>query len=112
MSAAMWFYMTPAAPKPSMHDVTTRFWQPNETDTAANIDSSFGTTINIINGQEECDKTDARAASRGKYYNKWLVYFGLPEETDGLGCETQKQFLSGGHGDKLQYFEANWKVNN
>ena len=49
--------MTPAEPKPSMHDVVTGYWEPNDEDLKANIDNSgFGTTINIINGAEECNK--------------------------------------------------------
>jgi len=31
-SAAIWFYMTPQEPKPSMHDVVTGFWVPNSYD--------------------------------------------------------------------------------
>lgn len=54
MAAGIWFYMTPQDPKPSMHDVMTGFFQPNEQDAAANITATFGTTTNIINGGIEC----------------------------------------------------------
>lgn len=54
MAAGIWFYMTPQAPKPSMHDVMTGFYVPNSADIAANFTASFGTTINIINGGFEC----------------------------------------------------------
>jgi hypothetical protein len=53
-ASAIWFYMTPQFPKPSMHDVITGFWHPNEADNKANITNGFGSTINIINGGIEC----------------------------------------------------------
>ena len=37
LSAAMWFYMTPAEPKPSMHDVVTGYWEPNDHDDVQNL---------------------------------------------------------------------------
>jgi len=48
--SAMWFYMTPVNPKPSMHDIITGFWVPNAADTAAGFKAGFGATINVING--------------------------------------------------------------
>lgn len=54
MAAGIWFYMTPQAPKPSMHDVMTGNFIPNETDLSNNITASFATTTNIINGGLEC----------------------------------------------------------
>jgi len=55
MDFMMWFYMTPQPPKPCMHSIATGFYEPNETDKAANFRSNFGTTINIINGDLECN---------------------------------------------------------
>ena len=54
VSSAVWFYMTPQSPKPSMHDVVVGHWVPNEVDLSAGIKSGFGATINIINGGVEC----------------------------------------------------------
>lgn len=90
MAAGIWFYMTPQAPKPSMHDVMTGFFEPNAIDEGNNITASFGTTINIINGGFECGQTpeNSKAASRGEYYLKWLEFFGMPPEGD-LGCGNQ-----------------------
>jgi len=39
-----------------MHDVITGYYEPNGTDSANNMTSSFATTINIINGGLECGK--------------------------------------------------------
>ena len=54
MSSAIWFAMTPQAPKPSIHEVVAGFWQPNERDVAAGIKQGFGATTLIINGGIEC----------------------------------------------------------
>jgi len=53
-AAALWFYMTPQYPKPSMHDVLTGFMVPTEADKKVGIGANFGTTVNIINGGVEC----------------------------------------------------------
>jgi len=34
IASAMWFYMTPVPPKPSMHEVTTGLYTPNAYDTS------------------------------------------------------------------------------
>jgi len=31
-ASAMWIYMTPSSPKPSMHEIMTGFYEPNESD--------------------------------------------------------------------------------
>ena len=54
MAAAIWFYMTPQDPKPSMHDIMTGFYEPNSYDAAVGIDATFGATTNVINGGLEC----------------------------------------------------------
>jgi len=48
--AALWFFMTPQTPKPSIHDLATGFFVPTQADEAAGITATFGTTTNIING--------------------------------------------------------------
>jgi hypothetical protein len=53
-ASALWIYMTPVSPKPSMHDIVAGFWTPNTADTAAGFKRGFGATINILNGLEEC----------------------------------------------------------
>ena len=53
-ASALWVYMTPQSPKPSMHDIVTGFWQPNEADLAAGFKLGFGATINVFKGSLEC----------------------------------------------------------
>ena len=106
MAAGIWFYMTPQDPKPSMHDVMTGFFEPNDKDDKVNITATFGTTTNIINGGIECGQTpeNSKSRSRGDYYLKWLDFFGLPAES-GLGCGSQKSYFPyAGAGDVPGYW--------
>ena len=54
-ASAMWAYMTPVSPKPSMHEITTGFFKPNDYDTDHGIFADFGATINVISDGEECN---------------------------------------------------------
>ena len=96
-----------------MHDVVTGYWEPNDEDLKANIhNAGFGTTINIINGAEECNKgQEARMVHRGKYYNKWLEKFGLDKEKN-LDCAHQMTFPYGGAGDVYQFWAKRWAGGN
>ena len=106
MASGIWFYMTPQDPKPSMHDVMTGFFVPNAIDIAANVGAKFGTTTNIINGGLECGGWNEKANRRGEYFNNWLGFFGLPEETD-VGCANQANIMpAGGSGDIPGYWDA------
>ena len=48
--------MTPMEPAPSMHEITTGYWEPNAYDTARGIKAGFGATINVLSemGDNEC----------------------------------------------------------
>ena len=53
--SAFYRYMTPIYPNPSVHAVVTQLWEPNSFDEDYNMNYGFGTTINILQGKEECD---------------------------------------------------------
>jgi len=111
-TSALWFYMTPQSPKPSIHDVATGYMIPTNADTNAGHTAGFGLTTNIINGAQECGKggEDFRAADRAKYYTAFLDYFKLPAEAaDTKTCGGQKSaFPAGGYGDEFSYFDKDW----
>ena len=109
-SSALWFYMTPQSPKPSMHEIATGFMEPTQADRRAGIQAGFGATINIINGAYECGgRTEkAGALNRIKYYKAFLNHFHLPEGEAGLGCAGQHAFPTGGYGDVVGYFSKGW----
>jgi hypothetical protein len=56
-ASALWIYMTPVSPKPSVHDIVTGFWQPNNADVESGFKLGFGATINVLNGVGECGLT-------------------------------------------------------
>lgn len=68
-STALWFWMTPQAPKPSAHDVMIGAWTPSADDLAKGRKPGFGMTINIINGGLECGQpTPPQVESRLGFY--------------------------------------------
>ena len=117
MAAALWFYMTPQSPKPSMHEIMTGYFTPNSADTAAGIKGQFGSTINVINGGLECG-TSARTAwkkkavNRGKYFKKFLDDMGLDEtlETD-LGCVNENDFPADGAAHVKSFIQESSSAN-
>ena len=108
-SAALWFYMTPQAPKPSMHDVVTGYFEPNTEDEDVGIMGGFGTTINIINGADECGFPSVSANNRVEWYEDFLDYFGISDDED-LDCEEEGDFPAGGAASVPSYYTESWTV--
>jgi chitinase len=52
---AIWFWMRAENTEPSCHAVMTGQWQPNANDRRLGRRPGFGMTINIINGNVECN---------------------------------------------------------
>jgi len=91
ISTAMWFYMTPQNPKPSMHDIVTQNWVPSSNDKALkrlvnDPAQRLARTIEIINGEQECwplvgTRTKPEAAKKRFEY---FVEFGKALNVDGV----------------------------
>uniref|UniRef100_A0A803M5X6 Glycoside hydrolase family 19 catalytic domain-containing protein n=2 Tax=Chenopodium quinoa TaxID=63459 RepID=A0A803M5X6_CHEQI len=90
---AMWFWMTPQAPKPSCHKVITGQWEPTQSDIAAGRVAGYGLTINIINGGLECNipAPDTRVENRIGYYKRYCDILNVTYG-DNLDCYNQKPF--------------------
>jgi len=72
--SALWFWMTPQAPKPSCHDVMTGRYVPSAADLDAGRVAGFGLTVNIINGGLECGRgADTRVADRIGYFERFTA---------------------------------------
>ncbi|CCQ12832.1 Chitinase [Pseudoalteromonas luteoviolacea B = ATCC 29581] len=85
LASAIWFFLTPQAPKPAMLHVIDRTWKPSQRELSANIGYGFGTTINIINGGIECgeqNKTKGQPVNRIRYWEGLAHYYNIPIETD------------------------------
>ncbi|KAJ7565361.1 hypothetical protein O6H91_02G057300 [Diphasiastrum complanatum] len=89
---AIWFWMTPQAPKPSCHAVIIDEWKPTTTDIAAKRTPGFGVTTNIINGGLECGRgSDPRVLDRVGYFERYCAILGV-HPGKNLDCATQKSF--------------------
>ncbi len=109
ISSAIWFYMTPGSPKPSMHDMMVGYWQANASDTASGNRAGFGATTNIINGGIECGKgtETAGSLSRIKYFKALTNAIG-GRLGSNLECGAAQAFSAGGSAVVLSYFEQSW----
>ena len=91
---AIYFWMTPQTAKPSAHDVMIGKWQPNTADKTANRAPGFGMTINIINGEVECDKGENifSMTDRIGFYQHFLKSFGVDDVNCACSCGKMKAF--------------------
>ncbi len=98
--SAIWFWMTPQAPKPSAHAVMSNQWQPTAADLKNNRIPGFGTVINIINGGLECGASrgadkDIKAHNRIDSYKRILRIIGVPQDDNSkypLDCKNSNNF--------------------
>ncbi|CAH9053564.1 hypothetical protein PSECIP111854_01195 [Pseudoalteromonas sp. CIP111854] len=85
LASAIWFFLTPQAPKPAMLHVIDRTWLPSQREQDAGIGYGFGTTINVINGGIECgaqNKNKGQPVNRIRYWEGLSHYYNIPIETD------------------------------
>ncbi|OEL12779.1 Chitinase 10 [Dichanthelium oligosanthes] len=90
---ALWFWMTPRAPKPSCHDVMAGHYQPSYADLAANRTAGFGLTTNIINGGIECGPNGnvAPVNDRIGFFRRYCGMLGV-DVGPNLDCADQKPY--------------------
>lgn len=87
---AIWWWMTPQAPKPSCHAVMTNGWTPSAQDVDAGMLPGYGMTTNIFNGSAECGKGYATppAKDRARYYKMYCDMLKV-EYGENYGCGHQ-----------------------
>ncbi|HFK2694422.1 TPA: glycoside hydrolase family 19 protein [Kluyvera ascorbata] len=111
LASAVFFFVYPQPPKPSMLHVIDGTWQPNDHDKANGLVDGFGVTIQIINGGVECGgaEENAQSLNRIAYYKEFANYLKVPVADDEvLGCKNMKQFDEGGAGALPIYWEEDW----
>ena len=111
LASAVFFYLYPQPPKPSMLHVIDGTWQPNDRDLANGLVPGFGVTTQIINGGVECGGSHEhqQSVNRIDYYRNFADYLGVPvAESEVLGCADMKQFDEGGAGALNIYWEQDW----
>eukprot|EP01067_Filipodium_phascolosomae_P001565 Filipodium_phascolosomae@DN2023_c0_g1_i1.p1 len=110
LSSAVWFFMMPQPPKPSMQSVMDGSFVPSAEDRARNLLPGFGLTTNIINGGKECGiGQDNRASNRARYYREFAREFEVPIPAgEDLQCTQQGEFGHGSGGAVRAYIGRNW----
>lgn len=93
---AIYFWMTPQTHKPSAHDVMVGVWQPKASDKAKGRAPGFGMTINIINGEVECNKGEENYSmkDRMKFYQYFLGKLGA-KDTANCSCGKMQPYIYG-----------------
>jgi hypothetical protein len=91
---AIYFWMTPQTLKPSAHDVMIGKWQPNTADKAAGRTPGFGMTINIVNGEVECNKGENTYSMKDRigFYQYFLGKLGVSDPNCACSCGAMKPY--------------------
>ncbi|CAA2976235.1 chitinase-like protein 1 [Olea europaea var. sylvestris] len=96
--AAMWRWMTPIKKgQPSSHDAFVGNWKPTKNDTLAKRHPGFGTTMNILYGDNVCGQGDVDSMNNiVSHYQYYLDLMGVGREEAGphevLTCAEQAPF--------------------
>jgi hypothetical protein len=69
-------------------------WQPNAADKSANRTPGFGMTINIINGEVECNKGENIFSMNDRigFYKYFLKSFGISDANCACSCGKMKAY--------------------
>ncbi|MBE0357072.1 chitinase [Pseudoalteromonas phenolica] len=114
LASAIWFFLTPQAPKPAMLHVIDRTWVPSQKELAAGIGYGFGTTINVINGGIECgeqNRTKGQPVNRIRYWEGLSNYYNIPIEADEENtCWQQTPFGSLNLNGSADVLYTNWEA--
>ncbi|KLN62823.1 chitinase [Vibrio sp. VPAP30] len=117
LASAIWFFLTPQAPKPAMLHVIDKTWSPSQREVDAGIGYGFGTTINIINGGIECgeqNKNKGQPVNRIRYWEGLSAHYQIPIESDEKNtCWQQTPYgslnLNGATDVLYTNWDGNWK---
>jgi chitodextrinase len=114
LASAVFFFVYPQPPKPSMLHVIDGTWQPNASDKANGLTPGFGVTTQIINGGVECGGSVevAQSVNRISYYDNFTKHLGVNISNDEvLGCKGMKQFDAQGAGATNIFWEQDFSYN-
>ncbi|WP_227718294.1 chitinase [Microbulbifer sp. Q7] len=111
LASAVFFFVYPQPPKPSMLHVIDGTWQPNSQDLNSGLVPGFGVTTMIINGGIECGGSSEHAQSQNRidYYRNFAEFLSVPlPANEVLGCASMGRFAVGGAGAMEIYWEQDW----
>ena len=111
LASAVFFFVYPQPPKPSMLHVIDGTWQPTATDIAEKRVPGFGVTTMIINGGIECtlETEKPQSVNRIQYYRGHAAALGVDIPADEqLGCAGMKAFKKTAESTFGLYWENDW----
>lgn len=115
LASAVFFYVYPQPPKPSMLHALDGSWQPNQHDLDNGLSPGFGVTTQIINGGIECGGSAEHLQSQNRidYYLNFAAHLNVPvAENEVLGCANMQRFDTQGSGALSIYWEQDWSQAN
>lgn len=110
LSSAVFFFVFPQPPKPSMLHVVDGTWVPNSNDTARGLGNDFPTTIQIINAECQDSTIKPAAQNRIDYYIEFSTDLGWDYTQESMSCTSMGRFDSGSSAAYSIYWEKNWST--
>lgn len=115
LASAVFFYVYPQPPKPSMLHALDGTWVPNAHDLQGGLEPGFGVTTQIINGGVECGgpTEHGQSLNRIEYYRNFARELDVPlGESEVLGCANMQRFDTQGSGALAINWEQDWSSPN
>ncbi|KAI9190820.1 lysozyme-like domain-containing protein [Polychytrium aggregatum] len=94
LASAVFFFVYPQPPKPSMLFVIDGTWVPNADDISRGLGNNFPTTIQIINSECQDSPTKAAAQNRINYYRNFTADLSIDISHDNMACAGMGLFSS------------------
>lgn len=110
LASAVFFFVYPQPPKPSMLHVIDGTWVPNEFDKSRQLGNDFPTTIQIINAECQDTPTKPAAQNRINYYTEFARDLGWDINKESMKCSGMGRFDGGSSAAFNIYWEKDWKV--
>ena len=110
--SALFSYMTPQNPTPSMHDIVTGLWIPSLNEINSNFGNTFGTTVFVLRKYSACGggfAEDAEALERADYYAHFLDALGAePENLSNICRDMNQNWPNSGLYTYKQYIQKDY----
>ncbi|KAJ3027762.1 UNVERIFIED_CONTAM: hypothetical protein HDU68_003157 [Siphonaria sp. JEL0065] len=108
LASAIFFFLYPQPPKPSMLGVMDGTWVPNASDKSAGRTNDFPSTIQIINGECAGGSTSAAASNRISFYKSFAADMGLDTSKESFTCANMPAFDSSSSGAYKMYWTGSY----
>ncbi|KAI8622247.1 hypothetical protein BC830DRAFT_818710 [Chytriomyces sp. MP71] len=108
IASAIFFFIYPQPPKPSMLGVIDGSWIPNASDAAAGRTNDFPSTIQIINGECAGSSLSNAASNRISFYQSFAADMGLDTSKEAFKCSGMGAFDTSSAGVYPMYWTASY----